>query len=202
MIPAKHFYMIRHGQSEANASRIMAGRLDSPLTTLGRQQATQARLVVEQLKVKPSAIIHSNLSRARETAEIINQSLRLPMTQDPEFAEMFVGEFEGRPWEECDFFDDWADPPGGETAQGFFERIRNAKKKTLENFDGPVLIVCHGGVFRALWKLYGHDMPGVENCHLHEFFPAPEPKSFPWHAHVYDYDESLIRTLSKHQPAE
>ncbi|MBX2833542.1 MAG: histidine phosphatase family protein, partial [Micavibrio sp.] len=31
-VPIKHFYMIRHGQSEANAAKILAGHTDSPLT--------------------------------------------------------------------------------------------------------------------------------------------------------------------------
>ncbi len=39
MIPAKPFYMIRHGQTEANRDLILQGQMDSPLTTLGREQA-------------------------------------------------------------------------------------------------------------------------------------------------------------------
>ena len=75
MIPLKHFYMIRHGETEANAARIMAGSLDSPLTENGRRQAKTAQVIVNSLAVKPSVIIHSNLSRARETAQIINEEV-------------------------------------------------------------------------------------------------------------------------------
>ncbi len=195
MIPQKHFYMIRHGQSEANESRIMAGNLDSPLTQLGRWQADQARIVVEQLTAKPAAIIHSNLQRARDTAKIINTNLGLPMSEDADLAEMFVGQLEGKPWAECaDCFDNWADPPGGETFLQFFDRVKRAKKKALESTHGPILIVCHGGVFKAIWKLYGHDMEGVENCHLHEFTPHDQPTSFPFLTHVYEYKGQLRRT--------
>lgn len=194
MIPAKHFYMIRHGQTEANLNRIMAGSLDSPLTALGRQQADEARIIIEQLEVKPTRIIHSNLSRARDTAHIINTNLGLPMDEDPDIAEIHVGELEGAPWEACQFFDEFIDPPSGETFPQFFQRIQRAKKRALENNPGPVLIVCHGGVFRALWKMYGHNMAGVRNCHLHEFMPLPERKTFPFLSHVYDYDGKLVRS--------
>ena len=193
MIPSKHFYMIRHGETVANLNRIMAGHMDSPLTDRGRQQADAARVVVENLPVKPTMIIHSHLSRARDTATIINQNLNMPISEDSDFAEIFVGDLEGAPYEACiDIFDNWADSPGGETHQEFMSRIRRAKKKALENNPGPVLIVCHGGVFRALWKMYGIDMTGVRNAHLHEFTPALDRK-FPWLAHVYDYEDALVR---------
>jgi broad specificity phosphatase PhoE len=195
MIPNRPFFMIRHGESEANFNRKMAGSLDSPLTELGKHQAAQAGFILEQLEIKPKLIFHSNLQRARHTAEIINKNLKLPMTEDKDLAEMHVGQLEGAPWESCrDCFDGWVDPPDGETFQGFFERIKRAKKKALESTDGPILIVSHGGVFKALWKIYGHDMPGVKNCHLHEFSPLLTSAAFPWQTHYYDYDQKVIRT--------
>lgn len=33
------FYMLRHGQTVANAMGYLSGSLDTPLTSLGRQQA-------------------------------------------------------------------------------------------------------------------------------------------------------------------
>jgi broad specificity phosphatase PhoE len=186
MIPSKHFYMIRHGETEANENRVMAGHLDSPLTALGRKQADDARHIVERLKTKPTQIIHSHLSRARETAEIINKNLGLPISEDQDLAEIFVGDLEGASYDDClDMFHAWVDPPGGETHEQFFDRIRRAKKKALELNNSPVLIVCHGGVFRALWKMHGIDMDGVRNAHLHEFQPAPERAPLPWLVHAY-----------------
>lgn len=194
MIPQKHFYMIRHGETEANLNQIMAGSLDSPLTDMGRHQAEQARILVEQLVDKPLKIIHSPLSRALDTAAIINKNLQLPMLADPDLAEIHVGELEGATYEEClDMWDNWTDPPGGETHNEFFDRVRRAKNRALSQ-PGPVLLVCHGGVFRALWKMHGINMAGVRNAHLHEFHPLPEKKKFPWQVHVYDYAEDIIRS--------
>jgi hypothetical protein len=58
--------------------------------------------------------------------------------------------------------------------------------------------VSHGGVFRALAKMYGIEMWGVENCHLHEFIPSSvadttPAKSFPWDVWHYDYEGELLR---------
>ena len=65
MLPAKPFYMIRHGQTEANRDCIMAGSLDSPLTDTGRGrgQARHVQDVVQTLESKPSLIVHTQ-SRA------------------------------------------------------------------------------------------------------------------------------------------
>lgn len=196
-VPLKPFYMIRHGQTEANAGEYMAGSLDSPLTALGIQQAETARLTVEALDIKPKIIIHSHLSRARDTAEIINKTLKLDMIEDPDYAEMHVGDMEGKPWADCDeIFHHGINPPGGETHQQFIERVKRAKNKALSYTETPALIVCHGGVFKAFAGLYNIDIWGVENCQLHRFTPAPENGSFPWKAHSHHYDEKLMTKLS------
>lgn len=202
MIPARPFYMIRHGETEANAAQIMAGSLDSPLTQTGRDQARAVHDVVKNLKIKPTLIVHSHLSRARDTATIINEVLNLPMIQDPDFAEIHAGDLEGVCWSKCNHFDDFRDMPNGEKFDDFFARVRRAKNRILGSNEGPVLIVSHGGVFRAFAKLYGINMPGVRNCHLHEFIPHPpvDPKTvleshapFPWDVFHYDYFDSLQR---------
>lgn len=187
MIPSKHFYMIRHGQTEANAAQTMAGSLDSPLTTLGRQQAFQAQKIVSMLDIKPSSIHHSNLSRARDTAAIINEALNVPMIEDPDLAEIHAGDWEGVPWSTCaQIMNEWVQGPNGEHPDDFFIRVKNGKTRALLETDGAPLIVCHGGVMRAFGALYGYEAPALfKNAHLYEFMPADQDK-FPWS--VYDYE--------------
>lgn len=197
MIPAKTFYMIRHGETEANASKIMAGSLDSPLNETGRSQARHARAIIENLKEKPEIIVHSQLSRAKETAEIINEALNVPMFEDPDIAELHAGDWEGVSYDLCrSMMDGWANPPNGETFELFFERIKRAKNRALESNKGRVLIVSHGGVFRAFAKLYGLDIWGVRNCNLHQFTPNPKSQSFPWVVHTYEYEDGIQQKLS------
>lgn len=198
MIPPKPFYMIRHGETEANAAQIMAGSLDTPLTLKGRTQAKDVQRVIEKLEIKPRTIVHSHLSRARDTATIINEALGVPMHETPDLAELHAGDWEGAPYSECNrIFSSWEDPPNGETFDEFCARIRRGKTHALDTHDGPVLIVCHGGVFRGFGKIYGLDVPGVfKNCHLYAFHPAPENETFPWRVWSYGHDQENFKEES------
>ncbi len=189
-LPQKHFYMIRHGETEANAARLMAGSLDSPLTDTGKDQARAVQDVVRTMDIKPAVIVHSNLSRARDTAAIINEALDVPMHEEPDIAELHAGDWEGVPYDECaELLSGWPTPPNGESFDAFCARIQRGKKRILEAHDGPVLMVSHGGVFRALGGLYGLQTPGVfRNCHMYEFQPATDRGFFPWDVYSYDFD--------------
>lgn len=190
MIPAKRFYMIRHGETEANAARIMAGSLDSPLTETGRMQARAAAAIVGSLETKPEIVVHSHLSRARETARIINEALNVPMIEDDGIAELHAGDWEGVSYDACaDLFADWIDPPNGETFNDFSARVRSAKSRILSRPERAPLIVSHGGVFRAFGHIYGIASPGVPNCRLFEFEPR-EHDRFPWR--VWTYEPALM----------
>ncbi len=187
-LPKKPFYMMRHGQTEHNAAELMAGSTDSPLTALGREQAYRAQKVMREIAPLPVKIYHSHLSRARDTAAIMNEFLKVEMVETPDLAEICAGDMEGRPWSECmDIFDGWVQTPGGEHPDDFFERVKRAKSCALnETQDGLPLIVCHGGVMRAFGAIHDADAPALfENAHLYEFVPNAK-KSFPWD--VYDYE--------------
>ncbi len=68
-IPPRAFYFLRHGEADWNVERRCIGQLDRPLTARGRMQAIAARAVVAALPI--STIVHSPLSRAADTAELI-----------------------------------------------------------------------------------------------------------------------------------
>lgn len=187
MVPLKHFYMIRHGETEANAARIMAGSLDSPLTDNGRRQAREAAGLISALSVRPTLIVHSPLSRARETASIINDQMGLPMVEEAEIAEWHVGDWEGQSYDLClDLFKGSMDAPNGETFNNFSERVRRAKNRILKRSELSPLIVSHGGVFRAFGNIYGIPAPGVANCKLYEFEPYENETRFPWKVWTYE----------------
>lgn len=86
--------LIRHGQSTANLEGLLAGRLDTPLTDVGRDQARALEPSLRDVDV----VITSPLSRARDTA-----ALALPhvaATVDDAFIELDHGTEEGRPFAE------------------------------------------------------------------------------------------------------
>lgn len=190
MLPARHFYMIRHGETEANVARVMAGHTDSPLTALGRSQAACVQSVLQHLAIKPRAIIHSHLSRARDTASILNETLGVPIHEERDLSEMHVGTFEGVAYEDCGpLFEHGLDPEGGESHMHFIARIRRALSHALAMQHRSVLIVSHGGVLAALGKIYGIRVKHVfQNCHLYEFEPDSEHERFPWQ--VWQYDQT------------
>ena len=69
----KRIWLVRHGQTTWNEQGRFCGHTDIPLSTLGRKQA---RKLASHLQHRPiDAIYSSDLSRARETAEIIAQKL-------------------------------------------------------------------------------------------------------------------------------
>src|SRR4051794_13855370 len=89
--------LMRHGQSEWNAIGRWQGQADSPLTDLGR---AQARAVARSLP-PVDAVFASDLSRARETAEIIVSVLGAgSVTVDADLRERDAGAWSGMTREE------------------------------------------------------------------------------------------------------
>lgn len=188
MLPAIPFYMIRHGESTANLSEIASGHIDVELTERGIAQAYEAQKVVEALRTKPKLIIHSHLQRARNTARILNENLGLPMIEDPMIAEQHYGDWEGQSWSITrQPTRDGVNPPNGETHADFYARVQTAITRFTQNNEGPVMIVCHGGVFRAFGGLYGQTIHGIQNCSLHYFEPTHDIKdgSLPWNIQTF-----------------
>ena len=187
-LPQIPFYMIRHGESTANVEQYASGHVDVALTEKGIAQAYAAQKIVDGLDVKPSIIIHSHLQRARNTARILNEHLGLEMVEDPTIAEQHFGDWEGQHWDRTrQPIRDGIDPPNGESHAAFHERVRDAVTRFVNTYPGPVMIVCHGGVFRALGALYGEQIVGIENCALHHFEPNLDQAAvtFPWNIRKY-----------------
>ena len=79
-------YFVRHGQTMGNlAKRHQAEH--TPLSSLGREQASNAAKEVAQLN--PTHLISSNLVRAIETARPIAETTNLDITIEQNFAELF-----------------------------------------------------------------------------------------------------------------
>ena len=88
-------YFVRHGQTNWNIEHKIQGQSDIPLNEMGKKQA---ELIAPQLKdLKIERIISSDLSRALETAQIINTHLKLQITLDTRLREFKYGQIEGVP---------------------------------------------------------------------------------------------------------
>ncbi len=101
----KELIFARHGQSEANAANIFQGIHDTPLTELGRTQASE---LAESLRGKKiSKVICSDLKRAHETAQIVAKELEISDIEvTAELREMDFGELNGKTKQEVFGTDD------------------------------------------------------------------------------------------------
>src|ERR671932_2860103 len=63
--------IVRHGESTWNAEERLQGQLDPPLSERGREQALALRAAADLSGFPPERTICSDLSRARETAELL-----------------------------------------------------------------------------------------------------------------------------------
>jgi broad specificity phosphatase PhoE len=160
------FYFVRHGESEGNAARIFTGRSDSPLTARGRAQA--ATVADELAKVKFDRIVSSDLSRSRDTADVIAKRQGIPVEVVPDLREIDVGERTGKTFDETAGMPGWNDEgfvawPGGETLEQVLKRTLGAiERLTRESPGKTILVVGHGGVNRILLSHFQGILPKLD----------------------------------------
>jgi broad specificity phosphatase PhoE len=160
------FYFVRHGQSEGNAARIFTGQTDSPLTERGRQQAVA--VADELANVKFDRIVSSDLSRTRDTAEVIAKRHGMAVEVLPELREIDVGERTGKDFDETAALPGWNEDgfvawPGGESLDEVLGRTLGAVERlTRESPGKTILIVGHGGVNRILLSHFLGILPKLD----------------------------------------
>lgn len=156
-------YFIRHGETEYNKAFRFQGHLDNPLSDVGIKQAQQALENSKQFTF--DKIYCSPLTRAKQTATIINSHHNLDIIEEERLKEIYMGALQGR------FFNDLSDEEqklaftnpeyfGGESHEEFCERVIDFFK-TIENSKENILIVAHGGTYRALYK-YLNNLENLE----------------------------------------
>jgi broad specificity phosphatase PhoE len=164
-------YLIRHGQSTWNSERRWAGQANPPLTEIGRQQVILACEKFQEMDF--SAVTSSSLQRARETASIIAESLKLKLLAPiSDLNERQAGEIGGLTSDEIEgrfpgLLDKWRkgeiiDIPGGENWDAFIKRVQNGLQ-ALSLISGRILAVSHEGILRAIEYLSGENQRKHEN---------------------------------------
>lgn len=168
----REVWLVRHGETKANAGRVIQGHTDIPLNDTGVRQAEQlAAWLKERRELGFTSVVTTPLSRAKRTASILASALGLPLHEEPRFMERNFGAWEGKSADEVyaaqdaregDAFD--FHPPGGESTHEMADRVTLAFDEWVR--DGRLgargLIVTHGGpigalVCRALGLVYCAD---------------------------------------------
>jgi probable phosphoglycerate mutase len=153
MAPPLTLLLVRHGQSEWNAAgRLQGQTADVPLTERGHAQAAAAAR--ELARLRPRALISSDLHRAVQTAEHCARATGLPFSTTPALREQGYGVLEGRLSRELWDVVDWTDPhwsaPGGESLAELHGRVAAYLKELAAEPPAEVIaLVTHGDTIRA-----------------------------------------------------
>jgi broad specificity phosphatase PhoE len=162
--PAHRLVIVRHGVTDWNREGRWQGRLDPPLSDVGRREASlvAARIAADP-NLRPARVLSSTLARATETAAAIAEAVGVTVEPEPRLVEIGAGEWEGRTHDELAAMDGeryraWRTtpgyaPPGGEPIADATDRVRTLLDELRASPAWPVLLVSHGGTLRILARL-------------------------------------------------
>ncbi|TET39424.1 MAG: histidine phosphatase family protein [Anaerolineales bacterium] len=149
--------LLRHGLSTGNEKGIIQGQKDYPLAEEGIEQSRSLSHYWKDHGFSFDVIIASPLLRAKQTAEIIASSMKLPIEFDKAWCERQSGKAEGKPFTEVKLH--YADQPNdtaydpifdsGESRWDLFIRAANAMQHLLRRPAGSYLVVSHGAILGA-----------------------------------------------------
>lgn len=150
--------LVRHGETLSNRENRVQGITDVPLSDVGRKQAEQLAMSLQNEKI--DAIYSSPLRRAYHTASIIASYHGLPIEIDVNFQEMNHGDFENKTIQELKethlpFITRWFEDPSsvvmphGESLFEVQTRAWYSIQKILETRQAA-LIVSHSITIMAI----------------------------------------------------
>lgn len=157
---ACRIFLIRHGETQWNKDSRIQGHSDVPLSRKGIEQAKLLSKRLEQQNF--AAFFSSNLSRARETADIIAKPHDKAVQVLQDLQELNFGQWEGltigeiRQKYKKESSAWWDSPletriPGGENLSELAERSVRAIQSIIERFEKQqVAVVAHGGTIRSI----------------------------------------------------
>lgn len=156
-----NLYLIRHGEAYSNVESVIGGAQgDRGLTERGIAQAEALARRLATGEIAADALYASTLPRARMTAELVAEALRLPISWDDDLQELRPGEADGltvsAARERFESFQRFLrEPftplaPGGESWGSFQMRVSAALERLILRHQGQtIVVVSHGGVIET-----------------------------------------------------
>lgn len=159
MIIINRIYFVRHGESEANATKIFTHEPEANynLTEKGIEQAKYTSEFFKNIKI--DSVYSSQLLRAYRTATFIVKPKNLSILKNEKFNELNLGLLEGKPIEDKylesynTVINNWKkgniEMPfeGGENLITLADRMRNGIMDIIDlSVEKTILVVAHGGI--------------------------------------------------------
>jgi probable phosphoglycerate mutase len=157
----KHFFIIRHGETELNKLRLLQGRgINASVNKVGR---SQAHAIAKALSIYPiQKIVTSSLIRTQESAAPLAEIKSINIESWKELDEMSFGDLEGKSFNnvldqlkflqnEWSFGNTKIPVPGGESPEDVYERAGKKIREIAENSsETHIAVFIHGRLIRIL----------------------------------------------------
>lgn len=177
--PPTTLILLRHGLTDNTVARLFCGSggSDPGLNTEGTEQAARAAAYLRR-HGGADAIVSSPLLRTQQTAGFVARELGLEVEVQDGVAEAAFGEWDGLGFAEVrqrwpDELDSWLSstsvaPPGGETYDAVYERVRATRNRLLAaHAGGTVVVVSHVTPIKMFVRLaLDAAMPVIHNLEL------------------------------------
>ena len=181
-------YFVRHALDD---ERYVGSWSDVSILESEKDKVKEVAHKIKNLQI--SGIITSDITRARETAEIIGKELSLKVVRDNSLREQNKGTLTGKrrdalSKEELDLLaskDINTVFPGGESLLDVYKRIRRYLN-TIDTFPDKTLVVTHRGVINMIYYILNDIPPDMEK----ERFDVGHLS-----VHEYDIKKKLIRRI-------
>lgn len=170
-------FLVRHGESQANAEGRLQGSLDFPLSERGRAQAAQLARWLTKNGVGWDYAFSSPLLRASQTAEILSRECGGPAAvADVDLHEIRAGRLEGMTRDDMqEKHPEWLQRGvtelgdfstfGGESYDDVQVRAERLVERWVREYraaEARLLVVAHGGInFQLLKRLICLPVPRV-----------------------------------------
>ncbi len=172
LLKGRRFYLLRHGDTEKHSDKIVMGRYDAHLSALGREQMLHAGRALAGRSLRAGALYASPLRRARDSAELVNAALGLPLREEEGLSEISLGAWDGLLIEDVkkmwpaeyarrgEYLMSYRFDEGSESFYMVQHRVRRTLLRILREDPSPdVLILSHAGVIKCLYGLlHGKDI--------------------------------------------
>ena len=152
------FTFLRHGESIGNAEERHQGQADFPLTEQGKNQVQKLAAYWKRKGKVFDLAISSPLSRAKQSAEILDQALHLKLEYDPIWMERDNGKLAGLLFEKA--IKEVPSPDNiplyqpigmtGESQWELYQRAGNALNQLMKKPPGKYLIISHGALLNMV----------------------------------------------------